>query len=145
MRWIFVAALVGLLGAPAHLFAGSPPEGGCIPRRFLAEVVRVIDGDTIVVRVLIPEWSLTSVQRLRLLGIDTPEMKAPRAGERQRARQAKALVEQLVGPTRQVLVEAPRCRRGYYGRPLVRVLTLDGKDIAEEIKRAGLEKEKLQF
>lgn len=145
MVQIIAFALVVGLGWPAASFgadAGVPQAvlTGCLPRRFLAEVVRVIDGDTITARILVPEWSLTSVQRLRLLGIDTPELKASSASERKRARMARAFVKSLIGPSRRIYVESPGCRRGYYGRPLVRAWTLDGKDIAQEIKRTGLEK-----
>lgn len=140
MRWVLTAALVGLLGAPAQLHAGSSLEGGCLPRRYVAEVVRVVDGDTIVARILIPEWSITTVERLRLLGVDAPELKASSASERKRARMARDLVKSLIGASRRIFVEVPGCRRGFYGRPLVNVITMDGRDIASEIKKAGMGK-----
>ena len=106
----------------------------------MAQVVRVIDGDTLALRVLIPEWGLATAQRVRLLCVDAPEMKAKEAKERRRARSAKRLVDDLIGPSRMDEVTSPRCARGYYGRPLVTVKTMSGKDLAEEIKKAGLEK-----
>lgn len=47
-------ALVVGLGWPALPLGADAGGGsrGCLTRRYLAEVVRVIDGDTIVVRVL---------------------------------------------------------------------------------------------
>lgn len=115
-------------------------ERGCLPRSYVAEVIRVIDGDTIKARILIPEFEEFPIRRLRLLGVDTPELKGPKASERKRARRARQFVERLIGPTGRIFVEIPDCRRGFYDRPLVRVKTMDGKDVAEEIKRAGMEK-----
>ncbi len=134
MKLILPLALALVVGAPAASL------GGCLPRRYVAEVVQVIDGDTLILRVLIPEWSLTTAQRVRLLGVAAPEMKAKEAKESRRARSAKRLVDDLIGPSRMVEATSPRCARGYSGRPLVKIKTMSGKDLAEEIKKAGLEK-----
>ena len=137
---LVVAALAAIsipLVSQAALAGGG---GGCLPRRYVAEVVRVIDGDTLVLRVLIPEWGIKTHHRVRLLGMDAPEITAREAKERRRAREAKGLVKKLIGPSGMVEVTSPRCARGYYGRPLVHIRTMDGKDLAESLKKAGLEK-----
>ena len=62
-----------VLGATCSLGWGAS-EFGYIPRGYIAEVVKVIDGDTLTLRALIPEWNLTTVHRVGLLGVDTTEM-----------------------------------------------------------------------
>lgn len=46
----------------------------------------------------------------------------------------------LIGPSQLVEVSSPCCARGFFGRPLVNVKTMGGKDLVEDLKRAGLEK-----
>ena len=68
MRWTLSALLAVLVTACG---SGDPGGGRAEPGR--AEVVRVVDGDTIVVRIAGEQ------ERVRLLGIDTPESVDPRA------------------------------------------------------------------
>ena len=59
---LLIFALVGCTGGPARQ-SGTPPE----PAEAAAIVVEVIDGDTVVVEVA------NQTERVRLIGIDTPE------------------------------------------------------------------------
>jgi micrococcal nuclease len=66
--------------------------------QYSAEAVRVIDGDTIDV-VLDFGFSLKQKMRLRLAGIDTPELRSKDEDERARAQEAKKYVMgKLFGP-----------------------------------------------
>ena len=83
-----------------------------------ARVVRVIDGDTLIVTVD------GRREKVRLAGIDTPEFAAPCETERQLARAARARLEALTAAS-PVIVLRPTVpylwRRDKYGRLLARV------------------------
>jgi micrococcal nuclease len=56
---------------------------------YKAETVRVIDGDTVVMRIDVG-FDITVVKKIRLLGVNTPEI---RGESREEGLKAKALVE----------------------------------------------------
>lgn len=79
-----------------------------------AESIRTIDGDTFIARIEI--WpKLYTVETIRVLGVDTPELKGP---DRKKALAAKAFTEEwlALGP---FIVEV--CRRDSFGRALANV------------------------
>ena len=100
-----------------------------------ARVLRVVDGDTLVVRARI--WLGQDVRTLvRLSGIDAPEMRGRCEAERIAARRARTLLRALVGAGAVVLTDI---RLGKYaGRVLARVTTPAGEDVADRIRQAGL-------
>jgi endonuclease YncB( thermonuclease family) len=103
-------------------------------------VVSVLDGDTLEVRVHI--WLGQNIRtRVRLAGIDAPELKGKCARERDLAQRARAyILAQLdsaaAGPAP---VQLREVRYGKYaGRVLARVETLDGTDLGQGLVTAGL-------
>lgn len=92
-----------------------------------SSLIRVIDGDTIVVNINGVE------EKVRLVGIDTPER-----GECGFAEATQAL-ELLLSLPSLGLVEAGGDDRDRYGR-LLRYLDIDGQDPGLELIRAGLAK-----
>ena len=88
--------------APARTTESSPGPPASLPAGFAARgplaVDRVVDGDTIV---------LPRGERLRVLGIDTPEMKGDSEVERELAGEARAELRRLLGEGRVVLVGRP--------------------------------------
>ena len=90
-----------------------------IPRgEMTARVVRVIDGDSLLVTVD------GRREEVRLAGIDTPELKAPCEAERRLARAARARLEALTAASPNVVLRptVPRVwRRDRHGRLLARV------------------------
>ena len=100
-----------------------------------AELIEVIDGDTLSVRISI--WPGQTVETLvRLEGVDTPEIKGKCAIERQRGQEARAFVKKLLGAGGVVLREV---RFGKYaGRVLARVATKSGEDVATLLVERGL-------
>ena len=99
---------------------------------YKAEVMRIVDGDTIKLRV---DLGLDSSRRitLRLYGINTPEIRGvPKDSEEyERGMKAKVFVEErLVG--KNLWVHAYRDRTGKYGRYLADVLFQDddGKHVS---------------
>lgn len=103
----------------------SPPTTSSISSE--SSLIRVIDGDTIVVNVDGVE------EKVRLVGIDTPER-----GECGFAEATQAL-ELLLSLPNLSLVEAGGDDRDRYGR-LLRYLDIDGQDPGLELIRAGLAK-----
>jgi micrococcal nuclease len=96
--------------------------------------IRVIDGDTIL---------LDGDERVRLIGVDTPELHRPNVPVQYFAREAKAFTRRLV-EHRRVRVEFDRThpsdgypRRDKYGRTLAFVYLVDGTFVNLEIVRRG--------
>ena len=94
---VAVLAAVGAVTSPGILLACS----GASERRAtpssgdgLATVVRVVDGDTLVVRFA----NATTQQRVRLLGMDTPESVKPNTPVQCFAKEASKRTEELVPP-----------------------------------------------
>ena len=124
VRAVAVAFLVAVGVRVADVFVELPWEGCetemCCPDCDELEVVRVIDGDTFVSR----------FGRIRLFGMDTPEV-----GERCSG-QATDLLRDLAGNV--VRVEPGPRRQDRYGRYLYYVYTSGGGSIDEILVRRGL-------
>lgn len=86
--------------------------------------VRVIDGDTISIR----------SEKIRILGIDAPEMKGNCTAESLKAREAKDFVAQLI---KQGNVYIDREGRDKYGRTLARV-SVENQDVGKRLMKEGL-------
>jgi micrococcal nuclease len=109
-----------------------------------ATIVRWTDGDTVRTRLD------ASVVRIRLIGIDTPEVSASGRAARQAAelnrdvaaivalgRVAKAAAERLAPPGTAVRVELDVQTHDRYGRLLAYLWRSDGRMINEELVRGG--------
>lgn len=106
-------------------------------RIYPAEVLRVIDGDTVDMLVKVG-FGIEVRERIRLAAIDAPEM---RGDERPAGLKAKAWLEKaLDGRDVEIAVEMTRSgdvRRGRYGRVIARILA-DGVDVGAEMTALGL-------
>ncbi len=158
LRWVaflvFAApVLVGLVlgGAPGRLGAGERLAGP-LP----AWVVSVIDGDTLEVRVHI--WLGQDLNiRVRLAGIDAPELKGKCDREKALARRARAYLLARLDPADSGVAAKAGAEAGagakagageirlrevrygkFAGRVLARVETLDGTDLGQGLIAAGL-------
>lgn len=112
--------------------AGSMPSlaGQTLAGPYTATVERVVDGDTLAVRV--PVWigqELTVLVRVR--GIDAPERKGRCAAERALAKRASAYLAAMVagGPVRLTRISGGK----YFGRVLADVTTANGNDVARRL------------
>lgn len=88
---------------------------------------RVVDGDTV---------ELDGGEKVRLIGVDTPETKDPRRPVQYFGRQASAFTKQMV-EGKLVRLEYDRTRRDRYGRTLAYLRLEDGKFVNLEIVREG--------
>ena len=96
-----------------------------------AQCVRVIDGDTIL---------LTGGERVRLIGVDTPEIANPHRPEKkfgeEFAKEASAFTERLA-EGKPVRLEFGREREDVYGRTLAYVYLEDGTLLNAALIRQG--------
>ncbi|MBT4769748.1 MAG: nuclease [Rhodospirillaceae bacterium] len=100
-----------------------------------AQVLEIIDGDTLKVRARI--WLGQDVDiSVRLVDVDAPELRGRCERERQLAQNARHLVESLVAG-RPVILHDIRYGK-YAGRVLARITTEDGEDLAARLIAAGL-------
>jgi micrococcal nuclease len=113
-----LAALLALLLIPAVASAAS----------FEGTVVRVVDGDTIHVRLA------ERVEKVRYIGVNTPEVHHPRKGEEPGGREAMRVNRTLVDG-RKVRLETDVRARDRYGRLLAYVWVGDVMINAELLRR----------
>ena len=112
--------------------------------RSKAEIVKIVDGDTFEIRYQ------GKIEKVRLIGIDTPEAHANAKAEKDAARpgadikvivkqgnEAKNFVKQFAPEGTQVQVEMDVNERDKYGRLLSYLYFEDGRMINEEIVKAG--------
>ena len=129
----------GLLIVAAALTAAASVDylrrNDRIPGPVPALVLRVIDGDTIAVRARI--WIGQSVDtRVRIVGVDTPELRGECALEIELATAAQDLVIEALGDQPVTLRNVRYDKFG--GRVLARVESYTGEDIARLLIAAGL-------
>lgn len=100
-----------------------------------AEVVRVVDGDTLKLKVHI--WVNQTVEvDVRIAGIDAPELKGKCPSEREKAAEARDYLAQLVGG-RSVRIAQVRNDK-YGGRVIADVSDMDIGDVGEAMLARGL-------
>lgn len=95
---------------------------------YQCKIVRWIDGDTVEVRVDLG-FHLTSVQRLRLLGVDTPERGQP--GHQEATAKSRDLAPE--GSKIEISTE----KGDSFGRWLAHLTMSDGRSVAQELIDGG--------
>lgn len=123
------AALWLLLAAPAVVAADA---ASCPADRIdaRAEVVQVIDGDTV---------RLADRRLLRLIGIDTPELgRDGRPDEPLAAQARERLAALLRAQGNRIGLRYDATRRDDYGRTLAHIYTADGQSLTAWLAAAGL-------
>jgi micrococcal nuclease len=117
--------------APPASSTSSPyPLPGGERERLSGRVVRTVDGDTIHVRLA------SGVEKVRYIGINTPEVHHPTRGEEPGGREATETNRRLVG-NRSVRLEPDVQTRDHYGR-LLAYVWVRGADGAEIMVNAEL-------
>lgn len=132
---VFLLALLFLLARNQQfvrdLFRPAPA-----PAEGWYTVVRVVDGDTIVVAPN-PSPELAEGNHVRLLGVDTPETVHPNKPVEYFGREAAAFTRRLCEGHRVRLVFDPAAGRDRYSRTLAYVYLEDGTFLNAEIIRQG--------
>ncbi len=105
-----------------------------VPGPVSAEVLRVVDGDTLIVRAHI--WVDQNVRtHVRLADVDAPEIRGRCRREKDLARRARAFARGLLRDRRVRLLDI---RYGKYaGRVVARVITASGEELGAALVRAG--------
>lgn len=129
-----IGAVLAAALLAAAITADSPARE-LLPGPVPARVIQVIDGDTIVVKARI--WLGQDVEtRVRLAGVDAPELAGRCERERALARDARAFVEDMVDSGEVVLSQIQYGK--FAGRVVARVETLSGEDLSAALLAAGL-------
>ena len=100
--------------------------------RYNAHVIKVYDGDTITVDIDLGLGVWLRGQKIRLAGIDTPEM---RGDEKEEGRKVRDIVRDLI-LNEDITIRTYRDKRGKYGRWLADV-HYEGLFINEWLLEAG--------
>lgn len=101
-----------------------------------AELIRVVDGDTVLVSAMPwPDHHVTTYVRLR--GIDAPELKSRCPAIRSAAQQARSTLTDLLNAS-PVVALTDISGDKYYGRVVAAITLADGSDPAAALLSAGL-------
>lgn len=126
LTFIALAVLAGPLGAREDRIAGP----------VAADILRVIDGDTLLVEAI--PWPQQRIEvYVRLRGIDTPELNASCPALRERAEAARQALIDMAGDTGTVWLRNIGGDK-YFGRIVADVTFADGRDPAQDLQAAGL-------
>ena len=107
---------------------GQPSRSQTPARRGLwRAVTRVVDGDTII---------LDGNERVRLIGVDTPETVDPRRPVQYFGKEASAFTKRMV-EGKKVRLEFDQTRKDRYGRTLAYIYLEDGTHLNAEIVKRG--------
>jgi micrococcal nuclease len=127
-RLLILVALAVLAGCGVQLTSADDPAPDA-PLR--GRVTRVIDGDTIKVRVR------NRTETVRLIGLDAPETHRPgtpvECGGRASTRALRRIAE---GRTARLVADATQDRRDRYGR-LLAYADISSVDVGEQLLRTG--------
>jgi endonuclease YncB( thermonuclease family) len=128
----YLALIAVLFGAPAAEATAREEISGPVA----AQILRVIDGDTILVAAR--PWPQQTVEvYVRIRGIDAPELKSKCNSVRQAggdARQALEALTQASGTIQLVNISGDK----YFGRIVADVVLPDGRSAGSDLLLAGL-------
>ena len=126
---VSVAAIVAVIVLGANGCGGLAQRGGAASPSDLRTVVRVVDGDTIMVN---PN------ERIRLIGIDAPESVAPNRPVGCMGREASQFLKQFLPKGTEVRLEGDVEPQDRYGRTLAYVwVASTGVFVNAELVRRG--------
>ncbi len=123
---------------PSGVAGERPP--GVAPDALPARVVHVVDGDTVHVVPLDGPVDVPSAQRerVRLLNIDTPELRHPERGRECGAVTATRTLEELLDPPAVVWLATDVEEQDRFDRSLRYLWSADGVDVQRTLVETGL-------
>ena len=95
-----------------------------------AKCVKVYDGDTFHLGVVLPPPYGATRFAIRLLGVDTPELRTRDSAEKALGREARDIVKKLI---LNKIVTVNVSQYDKYGRILARITTPDGVDLSQHL------------
>ena len=111
IRYLLIALFLFITPVSAHDYM------------YPAKVVRIIDGDTIVVDINLGMKHVIQKEPIRLYGVNTPEMNT------MEGKYVKKLVVQMIPPGSDIILETIKDKKGKYGRILGIIYLLDGTQL----------------
>jgi len=136
------ARKLGVLGLCLALLPVAASAGDeCRFYTYKAQITQVYDGDTVTADIDLGFHIWVRGEKLRLYGIDTPEMRSNAAhkvdaAEKFRAVAAKNALSNLI-LNKDVILCTLKDKKGKYGRYLAKITTLDGVDVNEWMIKQG--------
>ncbi len=123
----FIAAAV----FSGSIFFSGLVFAGCSVKKYneAVRVLRVTDGDTVV---------LTDKRKIRLIGINTPELAHYPKPAEAFSLQAKRFVEASIRPNKNVYLKYGAERKDHYGRVLAHLFLNDGRNLNAMLVENGL-------
>jgi len=108
---------------------------------YRGEIVKIVDGDTLVVNIDLGFKTTVKKERIRLIGVDTPELRSKSLHEKEHAQEAKQFVEKMLPVGSTVILRTEKDKKGRYGRYLARVwVEGENRDLSVILKEYGYEK-----
>ena len=128
-------ATVAVLSLAASSYASESGKRIEIAGPVTADVIRVIDGDTILVAA--KPWPQQTMEvYVRLRGIDAPELKSACSATRDAGRQARAALAGLTSGQGEIQLTHISGDK-YFGRVVADISFSDGRNPAQEMLSAG--------
>ena len=138
IRWILPLLIIAAVLVSVGLHRAAQDNATAGKNELSAKVVTVIDGDTFNAR--IDEHG--RIERVRVIGIDTPELARAGSPDQPYAQKAKQQARTLLSSRRVLLrldrANEQRSHRDKYGRLLAHVELPDGSDFSELMIEQGL-------
>lgn len=103
---------------------------------YRAEVLDWVDGDTLVVEIDLGFY-VKRTERLRLMRIDTPEMRDDTPFQIRKAKHARMVAKRFCPVGSTVMVETFKNRRDKYARYLAEV-SFEGQNVSDYLLREGV-------
>lgn len=123
--FFFVSTLATLLWSTTSQAQSCPPPDNTQT----VTIATVYDGDTV---------RLTDGRKVRLIGINTPELGRDGQPDQPLARQAKTALEQLMRGQKNLLIQPGKQRHDRYGRLLAHLYLNDGTSLEAQLLQRGL-------
>jgi micrococcal nuclease len=132
-----ILALICLSAQPPSAFAAGRHDRYYVEGPVEAELISIIDGDTLLVAA--KPWPQQTISvSVRIRGVDAPEMKSKCPELRARALAAKEALASMLVATGGKLTLSSISGDKYFGRVVADVIVDDGRDAAAELLAAGM-------
>lgn len=122
-----------------RLSSGKPVECRKIWMECMVEIIRIVDGDTVVVRVCLAEGSFIE-ESVRIIGIDAPEISRPKSKVE---KELGLYVKEYIGKILPVgsIVVATIYGIGNFGRPIADITLENGERLTDHLLNKRMARE----
>ena len=100
----------------------------------IANILKIVDGDTVDLSIDLG-FSIITIQRIRLSGLDTPELNSKEEKERQLAVEAKQFVTEWFSNNKNLIIKTTKDDK--YGRMLGEIINENGVSLNKTLIERG--------